>query len=112
MDVLGGGCAAGQALATTEQERLEAMPAGRPAALLAGAEGVRSVLEEVQGGFDLVLIDGPAWDGRSAALLAGAADAVFLVAAAGEADVPPASELVRTLPGRGVRLAGCVVAAG
>jgi Mrp family chromosome partitioning ATPase len=112
LDVLAGQSTAAQALAATEQERLLVMPAGRPAALLAGAGCVRAVVEEIKGRFDLVLIDGPAWDGRSAALLAEAADAVFLVAPAAEADGPPASELMRALPGRGVRLAGCVLSGG
>jgi len=110
MDVLAGEAELAQALAATAQERLLALPAGRPAALLAAADSVRSLLEELKARFELVLIDAPAWDGRSAALLAGAADAVFLVVSAGEADAPPASELMSALPGRGVKLAGCVVA--
>jgi hypothetical protein len=41
--------------------------------------------------------------------LANASDGVMLVVPAGEADTPPASDLVRALPEQGVALAGCIL---
>lgn len=111
LEVLSGECQSVQALTATAQDRLLAMPAGKPGPLFANADGVGGLLQELRGRFDLILIDGPHWDGKpGVAMLAAAADAVFLVAPPGEADRPPASELVRSLPSQKVKLAGCVVA--
>jgi protein-tyrosine kinase len=99
-----------EALRTTEQPDLKALTAGSPAPILASTEAIRSLLAELRGHFDLVLVDGPRWEGRGAvAALAGASDAVFLVVPQGEADSSPAKDLVRTLPEQGIRLAGCIL---
>jgi Mrp family chromosome partitioning ATPase len=99
-----------QTLRTTEQANLSALTAGSPTPTLATTEAIRWLLNELRGRFDLVLVDGPRWDGRAAAVaLAGAADAVFLVVPSNEADSSPAKDLIRTLPEQGVRLAGCIL---
>jgi hypothetical protein len=99
-----------EALRTTEQANLSVLTAGSPTPTLATTEAIRWLLNELRGRFDLVLVDGPRWDGRTvAAALAGASDAVFLVVPRNEADSPPAKDLVRTLPEQGVRLAGCIL---
>jgi Mrp family chromosome partitioning ATPase len=94
----------------TEQAGLSAITAGSPTPALATTETIRALLAELRKRFDLVLIDGPRWDGRSGAIaLAGACDAVFLVVPRGEADSPPAKHLVRELPEKELALAGCVL---
>jgi Mrp family chromosome partitioning ATPase len=99
-----------ETLRPTEQVQLTALTAGSPAPILATTEAIRTLLAELRKRFDLVLVDGPRWDGRGAvAALAGAFDAVFLVMPRGEADSSPAKELIRTLPEKGVNVAGCIL---
>ncbi len=91
-------------------EDLVALTAGAPAPVLADVGTLLALVEQLREAFDLVLIDGPRWDGRSGCLaLARMSDAVFLVAPTAEADSPPASDLMRDLPEQGVALAGCVL---
>src|SRR5207247_1768667 len=107
-EVLAGECALEDALQPTEQEGLTALTAGSPG--LADVNALEDVVASLRESSDLVLIDGPRWDGRAGcSALAGLADAVFLVAPAAEADEPPASELMLELPAQGVPLAGCVL---
>lgn len=109
-EILAEECTVTEALRTTEQPELKALTAGSPAPTLATTEAIRSLLAELRGHFDLVLVDGPRWEGKGAiAALAGASDAVFLVVPQGEADQSPARDLVRTLPEQGIRLAGCIL---
>jgi Mrp family chromosome partitioning ATPase len=110
MEVLAGECPPGEPLRETVVENLAALTAGAPTAVLADVAALPLLLEQLREAFDLVLIDGPRWDGRCGCrALAGMCDAAFLVVPAGEADTPPASELMRGLPGQGVALAGCVL---
>lgn len=100
------------ALRATEQPRLVALAAGAPAPLLADVRTLRDLLAGLRERFDLVLVDGPRWDGRSTVTaLAAGCDGVFLVVPAAEADGPPASELLQELPRQGVRLAGSILTA-
>ncbi len=109
-EVLAGEPISGDPLRQTAVENLTALTAGTPAPVLGDVGMLRSLTEELRQAFDLVLIDGPRWDGRvGCQALAGMCDAVFLVVPACEADGPPASELLRELPGQGVALAGCVL---
>jgi Mrp family chromosome partitioning ATPase len=109
-EVLAGDSTLEQALRPTDQANLTALTAGSPAPTLASSEALQELLGELRRAGDLVLVDGPRWDGRAGvAALAGASDGVFLVVPAGEADAPPASDLVRRLPAQGVALAGCVL---
>jgi Mrp family chromosome partitioning ATPase len=99
-----------QALRATEQADLSVLTAGSPTPTIIGSEALLSLLEQLRNRFDLVLIDGPRWDGKAGVTaLAAACEAVFLVVPCSEADKAPASELVQTLPRQGVRLAGCVL---
>jgi Mrp family chromosome partitioning ATPase len=109
-EVLAGDCSLADALRATEQPGLFILTAGGPTPTLASSEELRALLNELREDHGLVLLDAPHWDGRAGvAALAAACDAVFLVVSAPEADTPPASDLVRALPGQGVRLAGCIL---
>ncbi len=99
-----------EALRTTEQADLKALTAGTPAPVLASTEAIRSLLAELRGHSDLVLVVGEGWVVRVAVDGLGSAGfAVFLVMPQGEADSSPAKDLVRTLPEQGIRLAGCIL---
>jgi Mrp family chromosome partitioning ATPase len=113
-EVLAGAVTAEEALQPTRQPHLAALAAGGPPP--AGAarltpQGVRSLLRHLRQRFDLVLVGGPRWDGGpDAAALASACDAACLVVAGPAAGSPEVERLLRELPAKGVRLAGCVVA--
>jgi Mrp family chromosome partitioning ATPase len=113
-EVLGGAVTLDEAVQETEQPNLLALAAGAPAGGVGPrfvAETMRSLLRQLRQRFDLVLVDGPRWDGRpDAALLAAACDAVFLVVPEKDAESPEADELFQALPAQGARLAGCVLA--
>lgn len=109
-EVLSGEVPLQTAVRATVQQHLKILSSGSPAALWADPESLRELLNEVKREADLVLVDGPCWDGRSAVLaLAQASDALFLISPRSEADVPPTSELVNTLPAQAIRLAGCIL---
>jgi Mrp family chromosome partitioning ATPase len=109
-EVLAGDQPVEQALRATEQSNLVALTAGSPTPTLASTEALRDLLHDLREQFDLVLVDGPRWDGRPAGIaLASLCDRMFLVVPGSEADKPPASELVRTLPEQGVCLGGVVL---
>lgn len=112
-DVLAGTATLDEALQETEQPGLSALTSGGPAGSAPrAAETYRSLLRQLRQRFDLVLVDGPHWDGRPEVTAPGAAcDAAFLVLPAGGDDARVSEELTRQLPASGVRLAGCVVAA-
>jgi Mrp family chromosome partitioning ATPase len=113
-EALAGSVPLEQAVLETDQPGLAALPAGTPAPPSApppAAHEVRPLLRELRRRFDLVLLDGPRWDGRpDVSALGRACDAVFLVVPAAEADSPVVDELTRLIPGQGARLAGCVLA--
>jgi Mrp family chromosome partitioning ATPase len=113
-EVLGGAVTLDEAVQETEQPNLLALTAGAPAGGVGPrfvAETMRSLLRQLRQRFDLVLVDGPRWDGRpDAALLAAACDAVYLVLPEKDAESPEVDELLQALPAGGARLAGCVLA--
>jgi Mrp family chromosome partitioning ATPase len=102
-----------EALQETKQSSLVALASGGPALTVPrGAESYRSLLRQLRQRFDLVLIDGPRWDGRPEVTApGGACDAAFLVVPAGSEDTPATEQLLREIPGNGVHLAGSIVAA-
>lgn len=108
-EVLLGECNLAEAVRPTGQENLFVLSSGAPAALWADTATLRGLVEALAASHDLVLLDGPVWDGRASALLAAVSEVVFLVAPADEAEGPPTSELLVALPGKGVPLAGCVL---
>ncbi len=113
-EVLAGAVTLDEAVQETEQANLLALAAGAPAGGVGPrfvAETMRSLLRQLRQRFDLVLVDGPRWDGRpDAALLAAACDAVYLVLPEKDAESAEADELLQALPAQGARLAGCVLA--
>lgn len=112
-EVLQGDFPLAEALRPTAVEGLRLLAAGAPQPMWLGGEEMVGLFRDAADLADLVLVDGPSWDGRSGAAACGlASDATYLVVPTSEADVPPASELIRALPGRGVNLAGCVLTAG
>jgi Mrp family chromosome partitioning ATPase len=102
-----------EALQETEQPGLSALTGGKSAGTaLPAAETYRSLFRQLRLRFDLVLVDGPHWDGRPDVTAPGAAcDAAFLVVPAGGDDARVTDEWARQLSASGVRPAGCVVAA-
>ncbi len=109
-DLLAGSATIGQALQQTEQAGLLALTAGEHRAPGPEVEPVRSLLRLLRLRFDLVLVDGPAWDGRPDVIAAGAAcDAVYLVVAQNDADAPAMQGLQRQVREQGGCLAGCVL---
>jgi Mrp family chromosome partitioning ATPase len=112
-EVLAGTATLDEALQETEQPGLTALTGGGTAGNAPrAAETYRSLLRQLRLRFDLVLVDGPHWDGRPEVTAPGAAcDAAFLVFPASGDDASATEELTRQLPASGVRLAGCVVAA-
>jgi Mrp family chromosome partitioning ATPase len=113
-EVLAGVVPLEKALRETEQTGLLALTAGLdcPAnGLRFVAETIRSLLRQLRHRFDLVLVDGPRWDGQPDVVLLGTAcDAVYLVLPEAEADSAQVDDLYQVIPEQGARLAGCIVA--
>jgi Mrp family chromosome partitioning ATPase len=113
-EVLHGTATLEQALRPTEQPHLLALTAGLAesgAGTRFVAETTRSLLRHLRQRADLVLVDGPPWDGRpEASLLAAAADAVYLVLPEKDAETPQTDDLLQAIAEYGARLAGCILA--
>jgi Mrp family chromosome partitioning ATPase len=112
-EVLRGAAALDEALQPTGQPNLLALTAGLadggPGTRFV-AETTRSLLRQLRQRADLVLVDGPPWDGRpEAAALAAAADAVFVVLAELEAESPQTDAVLRAVTDQGARLGGCIL---
>jgi Mrp family chromosome partitioning ATPase len=74
------------------------------------AGALRPLFRQLREGCDLVLIDGPCWDGRpEAAVLATLADAVYLVAPVAAADSPQAAALLQVMRQQGIPVRGQVL---
>jgi len=124
-EVLAGSSALEPALQETDQINLWALPAGhaerRPGAGRTAswpevgprflAETMRSLFRQLRQHFDLILVDGPRWDGQADVVLLGAAcDSVYLVVPEDETESPQVEELYQLIPEQGGQLAGCIVA--
>jgi Mrp family chromosome partitioning ATPase len=112
-DVLAGRLALEAALRPSGMPNLSALVAGSaeaaPPARLAG-EGMRSVLRQLREAFDLVLLDGPRWDGRPEVVALGCAcDAVCLCLPESDEGKPETAELLQVIPEQGATLCGCVL---
>jgi hypothetical protein len=71
---------------------------------------MRSLLRHLREQFDLVLVDGPCWDGRPEVVALGCAcDAVFLCLPESDQDTPETADLLQVIPEQGAALCGCVL---
>jgi Mrp family chromosome partitioning ATPase len=111
-EVVRGSAALEQALAATSPPRLHVLAAGAPtqAAELLLQDSVRWLAARLRERFDLILVDAPVWEACPVdSILAGVADAVYVVVDATDADAPAVHELRRTLAQRGCRCGGLIV---
>lgn len=109
MQVLMESATLGEAIQETAQPGLAALVSGgrlaAPPPFVAAT--LRSLVRQLRTRFDLILFDGPKWDGRpEMAALAAAVDATFLV----QPTAAPADDLVRQLAEQAIRIAGCILA--
>jgi non-specific protein-tyrosine kinase len=111
-EALAGAVALDRAVQPTELAGLQALTAGAPAGPAPLTAAIGALLRQLRERADLVLVDGPPWDGRADVVVLGAAcDAAYLVAQEAEADGPRVKELLRAVAEQGARLAGCVLTA-
>lgn len=111
-DVLAGRCPLARALRPSGITNLLALTAEGAAgsSLLPAAGSLRSLLRQLRGRCDLVLVDAPAWDGGpELAGLAGACDDVYLILRPAEVGTPPVVGLSQLLSQVGGHLGGYVV---
>ncbi len=112
-EVLSGTVTLEEAIQETEQINLFALTTGSSRTdsgprLVAGT--MRSLLRDLRRTFDLVLVDGPRWEGRPDGVAAGVAcDAVYVVLPEVEAESPQADQLFQAIQAQGARLGGCVL---
>ncbi|MBI1914764.1 MAG: CpsD/CapB family tyrosine-protein kinase [Planctomycetes bacterium] len=112
-EVLAGRLPLNAAVRPTGLPGLSALTAGAadaaPPARLAG-EGMRAVLRQLREQFDLVLVDGPPWDGRPEVVALGCAcDAVYLCLPEAAQETPETVDLLQVIPEQGANLCGCVL---
>ncbi len=125
-DVLGGKVPLERALQETDQVDLFALTAGQgvcglsappttppptPGGVQYRAETFRSLLRQLRQRFDLVLVDGPRWDGQPDVVMLGTlCDRVYLVVSEKEAESVQVDDLYQRIPEAGACLAGCILA--
>jgi Mrp family chromosome partitioning ATPase len=111
-DLVAGSAALEQAVRPTAQERLHVLTAGAASARAGAlsAEAVRWVAGWLKQRFELVFLDGPAWDGGTElAALVGAADRVLLVLDQMDTDRPEVRAATRAIARLGGQLGGLLV---
>jgi Mrp family chromosome partitioning ATPase len=112
-DVLAGTATLDEAVQDAEPINLFAVTAGErhpDTGLRVVAGTMRSLLRDLRQRFDLLLVDGPRWDGRPEVVAAGAAcDAVYVVMPETEAESPQLDHLFQVIPEQGARLGGCIL---
>jgi Mrp family chromosome partitioning ATPase len=111
-EVLRGTAALEQALAVTPVPALHLLAAAGPndGAGLLVEDNLRWLAARLRERFDLVFVDGPAWEGdRADLVLAALAEAVYLVVDSGETENPAVRQATRALAQRGSRLGGLIV---
>ncbi len=114
-EVLGGRLPLDAAVRATGLPGLSALTAGSADAAsptrLVG-DGMRSLLRHLREHFDLVLVDGPRWDGRPEVVALGCAcDAVFLCMPEADQNALETGELLQIIPEQGATLCGCILTA-
>jgi Mrp family chromosome partitioning ATPase len=113
-EVIAGAVTLDRALRETNQKGLLALTAGLAASGPGPrfvAETMRSLLRQLRQRADLVLIDGPCWDGRPEVVsLAAAVDAVYPVFPEEEAETSQTDALLEAIAEHAGRLAGCILA--
>lgn len=108
-DVLAGRASLSDAIQETGLANFQVLTAGQGAGPIP-PEGLESVLHPLRSKFDLVLVDGLAWEGEPTSIESMAAfDAVYAVVRQKEAASPAIDDVLRRVSQRGVRLAGCVL---
>jgi Mrp family chromosome partitioning ATPase len=112
-DVLAGTSPLAAAIQETEAINLFALTTGSAGAdmgLRIVAATMRSLVRELRRRFQLVLIDGPRWDGRPEVVAAGVVcDSIYVVTPEAEAESPHVDQLLQVIPEQGGRLGGCVL---
>jgi Mrp family chromosome partitioning ATPase len=111
-DVLAGSWSLDHALRKTPVANLQALTSGsgEAGATRGAAEKMRQVLGQLRGRCDVVLVDGPVWDGRPEIIaLACACDAVYLCIPEAEQESSRARALLDVIPEQGGTLRGCIV---
>jgi len=112
MELLAGDVSLQEAIQASDQELLFALTAGQQGPLLADVQTLQELLTQLRSEYDLVLLDGPRWDGKPATVaLAQACDALFLVVPSSEAENTSTKDWLRTLPQQGIRVAGTILTA-
>jgi Mrp family chromosome partitioning ATPase len=111
-EVLSGSAGLERALIASAQPDLHILaattsPHGRE---VLAEENVRWLAARLRERFDVVLVDGPAWESSGdRAALAAVADVIYLVVEAADADTPAVHKVTRTLAQRGWRLGGLII---
>jgi Mrp family chromosome partitioning ATPase len=92
---------------------LSALTAGIDETTLPGrlaGEAMRSVLRHLRAACDVVLVDGPRWDGRPEVVALGCScDAVYLCLPEAEQEAPETVDLLQIIPEQGAHLCGCIL---
>ncbi len=101
-----------RALQETAVPNLHALTAGEPANCRGWAmHSLGAIFNRLRKRFEVALVDGAAWTGaREQLALAGACDAVCLVASHDEASAAATDSLMTDLPRQRVKLRGCIIA--
>jgi Mrp family chromosome partitioning ATPase len=108
-DVLAGRAALSDAIQETGLANFQVLTAGQGAGAVP-PEGLESVLQPLRSKFDLVLVDGLAWEAEPASIeFMAAFDAAYAVVRQKEAGSAAIDDVLRRVSQRGVRLAGCVL---
>jgi Mrp family chromosome partitioning ATPase len=112
-EVLAGSIPVEQAVRESGQANLHVLTAGTADAdrgnHLVG-EAMETVVRQLRGRFQLILVDGMPWDGRPDVVAPGAlCDGVYLVVRHDDHQKPEVAELLHVIPRQGSRLRGCVL---
>jgi Mrp family chromosome partitioning ATPase len=112
-DVLSGLMPAEEVVQVTALPGFAALTAGEAIgvapARLAG-ESMRSVLWHLRERYDLVLVDGPCWDGRPEVVALGCAcDSVYLCVPEADQETVQTGELLQVITEQGASLRGCIL---